>query len=85
MDTNLFSENSGFLPAISSGTLFASLFWGSIGVGYWVYAKKQRSVPALIGGIGLVAVSYLVASPLWMSLASVAIIAGTWYGSRYFD
>jgi hypothetical protein len=83
MDTNLISGSSGLLPAVSSGTLFASLFWGSIGVGYWVYAKKQRSVPALIGGIGLVAVSYLIASPVWMSIASVAIMVGIWYWSRY--
>jgi hypothetical protein len=83
MDTNSFSTDSGLPFGISSGTLFASLLWGSIGFGYFVYAKKQRSAPALFGGIGLIAVSYLIASPLWMSVASVAVIAGVWFWSRH--
>jgi hypothetical protein len=67
---------------ISSGTLFASLLWGSIGVGMCIYGKKQQSPPALIGGIAMIAVSYLVADPLWMSVASAAIIAGVYFWSR---
>ena len=38
--------------------LFASLIWGSIGVGYFVYGKKQQSFVPMIGGIVMVAVSY---------------------------
>jgi hypothetical protein len=67
---------------ISSGTLFASLLWGSIGVGFFIYGKKRRSAPALAGGIAMVAVSYFVADPLWMSVTSVAIIAGVYFWSR---
>jgi hypothetical protein len=67
---------------ISSGTLFASLIWGSIGVGLFIYGKKQHSTPALIGGIVMIGVSYLVPDPLWMSVTSIAIIAGTYFWSR---
>jgi hypothetical protein len=34
--------------------LFASLVWGSIGVGYCIYGKKQQSFPAMLGGILMV-------------------------------
>jgi hypothetical protein len=30
--------------------LFASLVWGSVGVGYFIYGKKQQSLPAMVGG-----------------------------------
>ena len=55
--------------------LFASVIWGSIGVGYFVYGKKQRSWVPMIGGVLMIAVSYFVASALGMSLISIGIIA----------
>jgi hypothetical protein len=66
----------------STGTLFASLIWGSIGVGYWIYGKKQQSAPALIGGIALTIISFLISDPLWMSVSSIAVIAGVYFWSR---
>ena len=55
--------------------LFASLIWGSIGVGYIIYAKKQQEIVPFIGGLIMVAVSYFVSSALLMSLISIAVIA----------
>jgi hypothetical protein len=70
------------LGHFSSGMLFASLIWGSIGVGMAIYGKKQQSAPALVGGVAMIAVSYLVADPLWMSVASIALIVGVYFWSR---
>ena len=56
--------------------LLASLIWGSIGVGCIVYGKKQTEAVPLIGGLAMVAVSYLVPSALWMSLVSLGLIGG---------
>jgi hypothetical protein len=56
--------------------LFASLIWGSVGVGYFIYGKKQRSSVPMIGGIVMIAVSYLIGSALLMSLLSMGIILG---------
>jgi len=83
MDTNLLSGDSGLPFGISYGTLFASLLWGSVGIGFSIYGKKQRAAPAWVGGIALIAISYLIRSALWMSLAAVGIIAGVWIWSRY--
>lgn len=67
-DSNLF--NTSFL--------FASLLWGSVGVGYFIYGKKQGVMPAMIGGILMIAASYLVSSWLLMSLVSIGLM-GTVY------
>jgi len=58
----------------SANFLFASLIWGSVGVGYFIYGKKQSSWLPMIGGVLMIAVSYLVASALLMSLISIGII-----------
>ncbi len=64
-------------PAVldfDSSFLFASLLWGSIGVGYWIYGKKQREMMPMIGGAAMVGVSYLVSSWLLMSLLCLALM-----------
>lgn len=62
----------------SPSFLFASLLWGSIGVGYFIYGKKQQSLTPMIGGILMVAVSYLVSSALAMSLICVLVIVAVY-------
>ncbi len=59
----------------NSNTLFASLIWGSIGFGMVIYGKKQGAAIPLCGGVAVMAVSYLISSALYMSLASLALIA----------
>jgi hypothetical protein len=71
---------------LDMGGLIASLFWGGIGMGFLVYARKQRSIPALLGAVGLIGISYFLAdSALWMSLAGVGILIGVYYWSRRED
>jgi hypothetical protein len=55
--------------------LFASLIWGSIGVGYWIYGKRQSSMAAMLGGVAMTVVSTFVASILWMSVLCVGVMA----------
>jgi hypothetical protein len=54
--------------------LFASLFWGSVGVGYLIYGKKQGSWVPRIGGLVMIVVSYFVGSIVLMSLISIGIM-----------
>jgi hypothetical protein len=53
------------------------MVWGAISLGLLYYAKRQRSIPAFLGGIALMGITYFIESALWMSLVSIAIIAGT--------
>ena len=61
-----------------SSFLFASLVWGSIGVGYWIYGKKQREMMPMIGGAAIVGVSYLVSSWLLMTLIGLALMVAVY-------
>jgi hypothetical protein len=58
--------------------LFASLVWGSVGFGYFIYGKKQGSWPPMIGGVIMMGSSYFVGSALLMSLISVGIIVAVY-------
>lgn len=66
-------------PADNDYTMFnflvASLIWGTVGVGYLVYGKKQAAAVPIIGGLTLIVLSYVISSALTLSLASLAVIA----------
>lgn len=59
---------------LSASFLFASLFWGAIGTGLFIFGKKQRSEIPLIGGIVMIGISYFVVSAFFMSLGGIAIL-----------
>jgi hypothetical protein len=72
-------ENTTILMNLFSPSfLFASLLWGSIGVGYFIYGRKQQSLPAMVGGILMIGVSYFVGSALGMSLICVLLIVAVY-------
>jgi hypothetical protein len=58
--------------------LFASLIWGSIGMGYFIYGKKQSSWSPMVGGIVMIALSYFIGSALLMSLLCLALMVGVY-------
>jgi hypothetical protein len=60
----------------NTNMLFASMLWGSIGGGIFIFGWKQKSVIPIVGGLLMVGASYFVDSWLYMSIASVMIIAG---------
>jgi len=64
---------------LDTNYLFASLFWGSVGVAYFVYGKKQMVMSALVGGILMIGVSYFIGSALLMSLVCLAIVGAVYW------
>jgi hypothetical protein len=66
----------------STSSLFASLLWGSVGVGYFVYGKKQQSMSPMIGGIVMVIVSYFISSALLMSLVCLGIVGAVYFFAK---
>ena len=67
---------------LDSSSLLAAVFWGAVASGYLIYGWKQKRIPALVGGVVMMVLSYFVADALWMSVASVAVMAGIWYWSK---
>ncbi|HEY9765534.1 MAG TPA: hypothetical protein V6C82_04190 [Chroococcales cyanobacterium] len=64
--------------------LFASLVWGTIGLGYLSYGKKQGASVFIIGGLALLGLSYFVKSPLSMSFLSLILIGAMYWLNRLF-
>lgn len=80
MDTNELLSGGGLggglFDNMSTGALFASLWWGGLGSAFALYGWKQKSMVPLFAGLAMVAVSYFFwNSTLYMSLASVLILA----------
>jgi len=70
---------------LDTSYLFVSMIWSTVGGGFWLYGKKQRTGPPMFGGIALIAISWLITSAVWMSLAAIGIIAGIYYWSKNSD
>jgi hypothetical protein len=58
--------------------LFASLMWGSAGVGYCIYGRRQESIAPFIAGVLMIAASYFISSAIWMSLSCLGLLAGAY-------
>jgi len=67
---------------VSTAYLFASLIWGAIGLGFFVYGRKQRSAGPMLGGILIMGTTYFVASAIAISLICVVVMAGVYGWSR---
>jgi len=59
----------------SAHSLIASLIWSSVGLGLFIYGKKQQSMVPLFGGLFLIGISYFIDSALYMTLAAIVLIA----------
>jgi hypothetical protein len=59
--------------------MFASVIWGAVAGGYLLYARKQREIPPLIGGVAMMAASFMITSWFWMSLLCIGLMFGVYY------
>jgi len=63
----------------SANFLFASLIWGSIGMGYFIYGKKQSSWLPMTGGLLMMVASYFAGSAWMMSLICAVLMAAVYF------
>jgi len=59
---------------VNTTTLFLGLIFGSIGLGYLIYGRKQKHGIALISGVALCALPYLVSDVLFITLIGVGVM-----------
>jgi hypothetical protein len=64
--------------SLDPGALLASVLISAVGLGIFLYGKKQRRGPQLVAGIVLMAYSYFVGSLVWMVVIFAAIVAALW-------
>lgn len=67
---------------MTANALLASLLLGSVGMGFFMYGKRQRRAPHLAVGIALMAYPYFVSNVALMVVIGVALI-GLLYLASY--
>ncbi len=60
---------------MNTTTLFLGLIFASIGMGYLIYGRKQKHGIALMSGVALCALPYLVSDILFITLIGVGFMA----------
>jgi hypothetical protein len=60
---------------INVSTLLWGIVFGSIGLGFFVYGKKQKAIIPILSGIGLMAFPYFISNIYIMILSGLALIA----------
>ncbi len=60
--------------SLNTTFLFVSLVWGSVGLGYFIYGKRQQAWEPMIGGVLMMAASYFIGSVWLLSLVCLGLI-----------
>ena len=64
---------------MSESLLIWGIVFGSVGLGYFVYGKKQRAVVPLLCGMALMVVPYFVSSSWLLVGLGIAIAASPYF------
>lgn len=56
-------------------SLFVGVIAGAIGMGYFIYGKRQTKIVAMVAGALLCVYPYFIDSLLWLSLVGLLLIA----------
>ena len=59
--------NNGRTKYVDTTLIFTGLLFGSIGMGYIIYGRKQSHLIAFLAGVGLCVFPYFISS-IWVSI-----------------
>ena len=63
---------------VDANALLASILIGTVGLGVFIYGKRQSRLPQMIAGIALMAYPYFVSNVLLMAGIAMALLAVLW-------
>jgi hypothetical protein len=66
---------AGGLIVLDTSSLLWGLLFGSIGMGFFIYGKKQRAVVPLVCGLALIIFPYFVSNVLLLVAVGVILMA----------
>jgi len=67
---------------LDGNSLLAGFAVSSVGLGFFMYGKKQGRAPQILFGVICMVYPYFVWSPAWMFAILAALIAGMWLALR---
>jgi len=68
--------------SLDPAPLIVSLLIGSVGLGLFIYGKRQSRFVHLFVGIALMVFPYFVPSVLWMVVIAAVLVSLPWLASR---
>jgi hypothetical protein len=69
---------------MSGASLIGGILFGSLGVGYFIYGKKQGKIAYLVCGAALAIYTFVVSSAALVVLIGLLLSAGPWLLGRFF-
>jgi predicted phage tail protein len=69
---------------INTNFLLLSMLWGTIGLGFLVYGRKQAQTMRTVCGIVLIVASFIPSGWIMSAVAIGAIAGTTWLAKRGF-
>jgi hypothetical protein len=60
---------------MNASTLMWGVLFGSIGLGFFVYGKKQKAVLPLLSGLGLMVFPYFVSNVFILVITGLVLVA----------
>lgn len=60
---------------LNTSLIFTGLLFGSIGMGYFIYGKRQQEPVPMICGLLLMGIPYLIVNVTILAIASIALMA----------
>jgi hypothetical protein len=67
--------------ALDSSSLLWGLLFGSVGLGFFLYGKKQKAVVPLVCGLALMVLPYFITNVLLLVVAGVVLMVVPYYFS----
>jgi len=58
-----------------TSTLLWGVIFGSVGLGFFIYGRKQQAVVPLVAGIALFVVPYVISNVYFLVLAGLLLVA----------
>jgi hypothetical protein len=60
---------------VTTSSLLWGVLFGSIGLGFFIYGRRQRAVVPLLCGLALMVFPYFVSNTIWLMVIGVALMA----------
>jgi len=60
---------------MNTSTLIWGVIFGSIGLGFFVYGKKQKAFIPFISGIGLMVFPYFISNVVFLVITGIILVA----------
>jgi hypothetical protein len=71
----LTSSLGGFRTVLETSSLLWGLLFGSIGLGFFVYGRRQKKVVPLVSGLALMIFPYFVSNTILLVTLGIVLIA----------